>query len=155
MLLISIKVWVPYMTICYKTDDIIPYLESTKREKSEQGLSKISVNFSVKGNFYFALQWRHNGRDGVSNHQSHDCLLNRLFRRRSKKTSKLRVTGLYAANSPVTGEFAAQRARNAENVSICWRHHYTNVNQIIWFPVISDRCYQESFSLHKAIKSRY
>ena len=33
-------------------------------------------------------------RDSVSNHQPHDCLLNRLFRRRSKKTSKLRVTGL-------------------------------------------------------------
>ena len=40
------------------------------------------------------LRWRHNGRDSVSNHQPHDCLLNRLFRRRSKKTSKLRVTGL-------------------------------------------------------------
>ena len=38
-------------------------------------------------------QWRHNGRDGVSNHQPHDCLLSRLFRHRSKKTSKLRVTG--------------------------------------------------------------
>ena len=35
------------------------------------------------------LQWRHNGHDSVSNHQPHDCLLNRLFRRRSKKTSKL------------------------------------------------------------------
>ena len=33
-------------------------------------------------------QWRHNGRDGVSNHQPHHCLLNRLFRRTSKKTSK-------------------------------------------------------------------
>ena len=41
-----------------------------------------------------ALLWRHNDRDDVSNHQPHDCLLNRLFRRRSKKTSKLRVTGL-------------------------------------------------------------
>ena len=40
------------------------------------------------------LQWRHNGRDSVSNHQPHDCLLNRLFRRRLKKTLKLRVTGL-------------------------------------------------------------
>ena len=50
----------------------------------------------------FTLQWRHNGRDGVLNHQPHDCLLNRLFRRRSKKTSKLRVTGLCAGNSPVT-----------------------------------------------------
>ena len=37
------------------------------------------------------LHWRHNGRDGVSNHQPYDCLLNRLFRRRSKKTSKLCV----------------------------------------------------------------
>ena len=47
-----------------------------------------------------SLLWRHNGRDGVSNHQPHDCLLNRLFRRGSKKTSKLRVTGLCAWNSP-------------------------------------------------------
>ena len=43
-----------------------------------------------------SLLWRHNGRDSISNHQPHDCLLNRLFRRRSKKTSKLRVTGLCA-----------------------------------------------------------
>ena len=49
----------------------------------------------------------------VSNHLRHDCLLNRLFRRRSKKTSKLRVIG----------EFPAQMASNAENVSISWRHH--------------------------------
>ena len=46
------------------------------------------------------LHWRHNGHDGVSNHQPHGCLLNRLFGRRSKKTSKLRVTGLCARNSP-------------------------------------------------------
>ena len=43
--------------------------------------------------------------------------------RRSKKTSKLRVTGLCAGNSPETGEFPAQRASNAENGSIWWRHH--------------------------------
>ena len=51
------------------------------------------------------LQLRHNGRDGVSNHQPHHCLLNRLFWRRSKKTSKLRVTGLCAGSPhkwPVT-----------------------------------------------------
>ena len=46
------------------------------------------------------LRWRHNEHDGVSNHQPHGCLLNRLFRRRSKKTSKLRVTGLCVGNSP-------------------------------------------------------
>ena len=47
-----------------------------------------------------ALQWRHNDHDGVSNHQPHGCLCNRLFRRWSKKTSKLRVTGLCVGNSP-------------------------------------------------------
>ena len=46
-----------------------------------------------------SLQWRHNERNGVSNHQPHDCLPNGLFRRRSRKTSKLRVTGLCAGNS--------------------------------------------------------
>ena len=65
-----------------------------------------------------SLQWRHNGRDSVSNHQPHDCLLNSLFKLRSKKTSKLRVTGLCAGNSPGT-----QMASNEENVSIWWRHH--------------------------------
>ena len=69
------------------------------------------------------LQWRHNGRDSVSNHQPYDCLLNLLFRRRSKKTSKPRVTGLCTGNSPGTGEFLAQLASYAENVSIWWLHH--------------------------------
>ena len=39
-----------------------------------------------------------------------------FFRRRSKKTSKLRVTGLCLGNSPVTGEFAAQMASKGANV---------------------------------------
>ena len=43
-------------------------------------------------NISLSLRWRHNGRDRVSNHQPYDCFINRLFRRRSKKTSKLRVT---------------------------------------------------------------
>ena len=72
-----------------------------------------------------ALLWRHNGRKDVSNHQPHVCLLNHSFRRRSKKTSKLRVTGICAGNSPVTGEFLAQVASNAENVSVWW--HYPDV----------------------------
>ena len=46
------------------------------------------------------LQWRHNDHDCVSNHQPHGCLFNCLFRRRSKKTSNLRVTGLCVGNSP-------------------------------------------------------
>ena len=72
---------------------------------------------------YITSQWRHNWRDGVSNHQRLNCLINRLFRRRSKRASKFRVTGLCEGNSPGTGEFPAQMASNAENVSIWWRHH--------------------------------
>ena len=72
------------------------------------------------------LQWRHNERNGVSINQPRDCLLNHLFKRRSKKTPKLRVTDLCAGNSPVTGEFPVQRANGAENVSIWWRHHAWN-----------------------------
>ena len=69
------------------------------------------------------LQRYNNERDGVANHQPHDCILNHLFGHRSKKTSKFRVTGLCEGNSPVTDEFSAQRASNAENVSIWWRHY--------------------------------
>ena len=59
-----------------------------------------------------ALQWRHNERDGVSNHQPHDCLLDRLFGRNSMKTSQLRVTGLCPRWIPHI------MVSNAENVSI-------------------------------------
>ena len=76
-----------------------------------------------------SLQWRHNGHDGVSNHQPHHYLLNCLFWPRSKKTSKLRVTSLCAGNSPVTSEFPAQMASNAENVSIWWHHHISNLEE--------------------------
>ena len=61
------------------------------------------------------------------NHQPHSCLLNRLFRRRSKKTSKLRVTGLCAGNSPGTS--------NAENVSIWWRHHECGTRFHVMMPL--------------------
>ena len=71
----------------------------------------------------YSLQWRHSGHDSASNHQPPDCLLNCLFRRRSTKKSKLRITGLCAGNSPGTGEFPALMASYAENVSIWWRHH--------------------------------
>ena len=50
-------------------------------------------------NLPIPLKWRHNDHGGVSNHQPHGCLLNRLFRRRSKKTSQIRVTGLCVGNS--------------------------------------------------------
>ena len=73
--------------------------------------------------FVFTLQWCHNEHSGISNHQHLDCLLNRFFRCRSKKTSKLRVTGPCEGNSLVTGQFMAQGASNTENVSIWWCRH--------------------------------
>ena len=77
----------------------------------------------AEGSKLFTLHWRHNECEDVSNHQCLDCLLSRLIRRRSKKTSKLRVTCLCEGISPVTGEFPAKKASKAENVSIWLRHH--------------------------------
>ena len=74
-------------------------------------------------NTFTPLQWSHNERDGVSNHRRLHRLLDRLFRRWSKKTSKLSITGLCERNLPVTGGFPSQSASNAESVSIWWRHH--------------------------------
>ena len=87
----------------------------------------IGGGFWLYYNLLTTIQWRHNERDGFSDHQPHHCLLNCLFRRRWKKTSKLRVTGLCAGNSLVTGEFPAQRASNVENVSI-WRLHHADTS---------------------------
>ena len=61
-----------------------------------------------------ALQWRHKECDGVSNHRHLESLLKRLFRRRSKKISKLRIIGLREGNPTVTGGFPSQKASNAK-----------------------------------------
>ena len=50
----------------------------------------------------------------------------------------LRVTGLCEEDLPVTGEFPSQRASNAENVSIWWRHH----DQVTRQPQLRDRKYK-------------
>ena len=63
------------------------FIQRPKLTKPQQDAKKIN-----RVHIFRTLQWHHHGRDSVSNHQPHDCLLNLLFRRRSKKTSKLRVT---------------------------------------------------------------
>ena len=55
----------------------------------------------LKGFVILTLQWSHNERDDTPNHRGVYCLLNRLFRCRSKKTLKLRATGLVEGNPPV------------------------------------------------------
>ena len=83
--------------------DVIPYPcpDSDERAPMDIAINTNTVKFIC---LRTTLLWRHNGSIGVSNHQPHDCLLNRSFGRRSKKTSKLRVSGHCAGNSPVTGE---------------------------------------------------
>ena len=106
--------------------------DSCSRGFPTQRGSNIEVSFMSWHDIACTLRWRHNGLDSVSNHQPPGCLLNRLFRRKSKKTSKLRVTGLCAGNSPGTGEFSAQMASYAENVSIWWRHHDKTMPVGLW-----------------------
>ena len=117
-----------HFVVCYcgLCRSIYPYPSGLLHcQWGSHGIGPVTVKDMIN-----TLRWRHNERDGVSNHQPHDCLLNRLFGRRLKKTSKLRVTGLCAGNSPVTGEFPAQMASNAENVSIWWRHHVDCTNPV-------------------------
>ena len=104
---------------------------SSHSQNSGEKMPVLAALTAITGNvqweiIQYTLLSHHNGCDGVSNHQPHEGLLNRLFGRRSKKTLKLRVTGLCVGNSPETGRFPAQMASNAENVSIWWRlHEYT------------------------------
>ena len=65
-----------------------------------------TIKYHMLFNSYLS-QWRHNGRGGVSDHRPHDCLLNRLFRLRSKKNIKsssslafVRGIHRWPANSP-------------------------------------------------------
>ena len=73
------------------------------------------------------LQWRHNERDGVPNHQPYNFLLMRLFRHRSKKTSKLRVNGLgggihrWALTSPHKGP-VTRKMFPFDDIIMVWRH---------------------------------
>ena len=108
-------------------DQLRPFLERnqcwTKLPlKSNGGLAKLGF-YSKKSHGWTdalcrpaetcTLRWRHNGCDSVSNHQPRECLLRRLIRRTSKKTSKLRRPVNSPHKWPVT----------RKNVSIWWRHH--------------------------------
>ena len=86
-------IFVYLSSICY-TLVVLGTLSNTLNS-----LNAITQSYG-KNPVLLSLRWRHNDHPAVSNHQPHGCLLNRLFRRRWKKTSKLRVTGLCAGNSP-------------------------------------------------------
>ena len=111
------KIFLAFSMISLKTGIILayPFDRTTADDLAIQGANAPPALLS--------LQCRHNEHNYVSNHRRLDCLFNRLFRWRLRQTSNFRVTGLCEVNSPVIGEFPAQRVSNPENVSIWWRHH--------------------------------
>ena len=131
--------------LCPVTDGFLSQWNGNAESVSMSSVCvQIGMWESVGSVMVTSLQWRYNGREGVSNHQPHDCLLNRLFRLRSKKTWKLRVTSLCAGNSPGTGEFPAQMASYAENHSIWWRHHVNWCNYYTYCWRVPEASQQES-----------
>ena len=74
-------------------------------------------------NWPYSLQWRHNERHFVSDHQLHDSLLNRFFQTQINENIKALRHWPLCGKFTGTGEFPAQITSNAENISIWWRHH--------------------------------
>ena len=82
---------------------------------------------------YKILQWHHmNIHLVVSNHWSFNCLFNSLWRPTSNKHQST-LLSFCEGNSPVTGEFPAQRDSSAEKASIWWRHHETHHTLHLWW----------------------
>ena len=71
---------------------------------------------------WYSLQWRHNERDGVSNHRRLDCLPNRLFRQIKENIEAPCHWHLWG-ESTMIGGVPSQGAPLTENVAIWWRHH--------------------------------
>ena len=110
------------------------YISVHKANVSLYGKSMNATSEKQKpdSTWLFSLHWRYNDHDGVSNHQPHGCLLNRLFRRRSKKTSKLRITGLCVGNSlgPVNSQHKRPVTRKMfpfDDVIMYFDYHHIHV----------------------------
>ena len=155
MLPIFLSVGIPGLVLC-DTKWIIP---NNKMAQLQQNVANCIHFLLCFQNFYYIYpivlpsKWRaffkfkfqllfyschcpllrhHNGRDGVSNHQPHDCLLNRLFRRRSKKTSKLRVTGLCVGNSPHTWPVTRKMFPFNDVIMSWWLQHRGIFHRASW-----------------------
>ena len=96
------------------------------------------------------LQWRHNERDGVSNNQCLDCLLNPLFRHRSKKISRLRFAGLcdqWPVESPHKGPVTRKMFPFDDVIMAQGRRlNLSSYYKLIWRK--STRRYQEISRVH-------
>ena len=99
--------WIPIINITWSHHRLI-FIMAIHHTQKDPLYIETGPRFFDCGHIYVwagALKWHHNGHNGVSNHKHHNCLLNRLFRHRSKKASK------------------------RKNFSIWWRHH-VHVSQI-------------------------
>ena len=70
------------------------------------------------------LKWRHNARDGASNHRRINYLLSRLYRRWAKNISKA------SRDWPLWGEYTGDRGKCLNSMtSAClnWRYIYANL----------------------------
>ena len=77
--------------------------------------------WSHPARYLYTLRWRHNGRDWVSNHQASPLFTQPFIQAQIKENIK--APRHWPLCGEFTGEFPAQMASNAENVSIWWRHH--------------------------------
>ena len=101
----------------------------------EHWLCQCNVMCSMQ--IYITIQWYHNGRDGISNHQTHDCLLNRLLRHKHQSSASLAfVKGIHwwPVNSlhkwPVTRKmFPFDAAIMRWSINTCqWTNHWMGLN---------------------------
>ena len=103
----SIAYWLRYNNVCHW----LPHIAAGDFENVGVPDKSSWEAFKWQTLMTIALQWRHYELDDVSNHQCLRCLLYCWSRRRSKKTSKLRVTGLCAGNSPVNSPHKSSLTR--------------------------------------------
>ena len=95
-----------------------------------QQWSLLSSNIQSSGSHHFTCIWSlHYGDVVMGTVASHITRLtivySTVYSGVDQRNFKAPRHWNYAANSPGTGEFPAQMASNAENVSIWWRHHYS------------------------------
>ena len=120
--------------------NILPHTEVIHRF-ANSCLQQHDILWTFQTNEVTALRWRHNGHDSVSNHQPHLCLLNRLFTRRTKKTSKLRVTGLCVGNSPHKWPVTRKMfpfddvimEKKKHPCGVCYWNHCPVASNTIWY----------------------
>ena len=65
----------------------------------------IMAHSIIQSGRFATIQWRYNEREGVSNHQLHDCLFNRLFKAQIKENTKA------PRHWPLCGEFTGDRKK--------------------------------------------